>query len=274
MSYTSILVYVDDTEQAAQRIEYAAYLAAEHGAHLTGVCVPRHAERPPGISPLVTEMFERDRAEQFERQARDVCSAFEHLAQRVGATSVESRIVHGDVVKSLTETGRYFDVVVLSRPREDAQGGELTVQETTDLMIGLGRPVLLVPPSWRHEPRGRRVLLAWSGTRESVRALGDAMPLLERAGRVDVCLVNVDQGVADHGEDIMSLLQRHGVTAVLHNEITEIDIGNALMSRASDLESDVIVMGAFGHSKLRQSLFGGVSKSMVGTSPLPVLMSH
>ena len=132
MSYTSILVYVDDTEQAAQRIEYAAYLAAEHGAHLTGVCVPRHAERPPGISPLVTEMFERDRAEQFERQARDVCSAFEHLAQRVGATSVESRIVHGDVVKSLTETGRYYDVVVLSRPREDAQGGELTVQEGTD----------------------------------------------------------------------------------------------------------------------------------------------
>ncbi len=277
MPYTSLLTLVDASPDSERRIAYAIRLAAEHGAHLTGLVSIEQVAAPAGVlgvGRVIAEQYVHDRSEQVRAEADGLCAAFVERAKAGGVASVDSRVVSGSAFQALLGSGRCFDAVVLSRPHPDQQPGEMTIDATTDLLIELGRPLLLVPQSWRDEPTGGRVLLAWSGTRESARAVTDAMPLLQRAAQVDVCLVNVREPATGRGEDIRTLLVRHGVNAVLHHEISDLDIGNALLSRAADLGSDMIVMGAFGHSPLRQQIFGGVSRSVIGSSPLPVLMSH
>ncbi|HMN78942.1 MAG TPA: universal stress protein [Burkholderiaceae bacterium] len=277
MSYTSLLTLIDDSPDSERRIAYAIRLAAEHGAHLTGLVAVEQVAPPAGVrgvNRMIAERYVLDRSEQVREHADRLCSAFVERAKAGGVASVDTRVAPGIPFEALLASGRYFDAVVLSRPHADLQPGEMTIDATTDLVVELGRPLLLVPQSWREEPASGQLLLAWSGTRESARALSDAMPLLQRARQVDVCLVNVDQSVNGRGEDIRALLTRHGVNAVLHHEISDLDIGNALLSRAADLGADMIVMGAFGHSPLRQQIFGGVSRSVIGSSPVPVLMSH
>lgn len=174
--------------------------------------------------------------------------------------------------------GRYSDLVVLSRPEPDDSGGGLSRESTAMLTLGLGRPVMLVPASWRGEAIGQKVAVSWSATRESVRAITDALPILKRAREVDILVFNARgqrvQHGAEPGADIGLYLARHGVRVTTHDDVTPVDVGNSLLSRAADLGSDMIVMGSFGHSRLRQLVLGGVSETVLESSPVPVLMSH
>ncbi len=121
-------------------------------------------------------------------------------------------------------------------------------------------------------------MVAWNATRESVRAVVDALPLLKQASAVEVVVFNADRATGEHGQepgaDIGLYLARHGVKVTVHDDVTAIDVGNSLLSRAADWGSDLIVMGAYGHSRLRQMFLGGVSDTVIKSSPVPVLMSH
>jgi len=145
------------------------------------------------------------------------------------------------------------------------------------LVLTVGRPVLLVPYAGRFETLGRRILLAWNAGREATRATTDAIPFLRDAEEVNVVAVN--PAGRQHGEvpgaDIGLYLARHGVRVKVSNvQATEIDVGNQLLSSAADLSSDLIVMGAYGHSRFAELVLGGVTRTMLESMTVPVLMTH
>src|SRR5690606_4452572 len=148
-----------------------------------------------------------------------------------------------------------------------------------DFVMRCGRPVLLVPYAGRFEAVGRRVLVAWDAGREAARAVRDALPLLKRAEHVEVVSFNPDRPGARHGPipgaDLAAYLARHDVKVhVSQQHGDDIEVGEQILSRAADLHSDLIVMGAYGHSRLRELALGGATRTLLASMTVPVLMSH
>jgi nucleotide-binding universal stress UspA family protein len=145
------------------------------------------------------------------------------------------------------------------------------------VLFGSGRPVLLIPPEWSKGPVGRNIVIGWNGKREASRALADAAPLLDRAERVAVVTVNgnaVRPGEASGG-DVVEYLARRGVRAELH------DIGGhglseaeALVAEAQKCDADMIVIGGYGRPRLGEIIFGGVTRHLTMTAPVPLFLSH
>ncbi len=277
MPYSTILVHVDRTSHSDRRIRFAAQLAATQDAHLVGVAATGTLHLPAEVRQVVGRDYIESRVAQMRGDARALLDGFESQVRNAGARGFESRISNGSTEEALMLHGRYSDAVVLSRPDTQSEAGSLDYEAVSLLALGVGRPVLLVPNSWQDGPIARRALVAWSATRESVRAVVDALPLLKKAEAVDVAVFNASK-IGGHGQepgaDIGLYLARHGVNVTVHDDVTAIDVGNALLSRASDWNSDLIVMGAFGHSRLREIFLGGVSDTVLKSSPVPVLMSH
>jgi nucleotide-binding universal stress UspA family protein len=147
------------------------------------------------------------------------------------------------------------------------------------LPLATGRPVLVVPYAFERRPAGRHVMIAWNASREAARAVNDALPLLRRASHVHVVALSPVRSATAHGEepgaDIALYLARHGVkVTVSRDDAPEVDTGNLLLSRAFDLSADLIVMGAWGHSRLREFVLGGVTRTLLESMTVPVLMSH
>src|SRR5262249_16615355 len=147
------------------------------------------------------------------------------------------------------------------------------------LILGAGRPVLVVPYAGRFERIGERVLLAWNASREATRAANDALALLERATKVTVLSVNPRRGPTGHrdipGADIALHLARHGVRCEASSITTdEVGLDDMLLSQAADSDADLIVMGGYGHSRLGELVLGGATRHILRQITVPVLMSH
>jgi len=145
------------------------------------------------------------------------------------------------------------------------------------LALGVGRPVLIVPRYGTFETVGERVLVAWNGSREATRAVHDALPLLKLASSVTVLSIDPEHDTGDRipGADIALHLARHGVAAEGMSTVgLDISVGDLLLSRAADLGADLIVMGAYGHSRVRELVLGGATRHILQHMTVPVLMSH
>ena len=274
MSYRTILVHVDTTEQCAVRTRHGIDLARRFNAHLVGLAVtPRLLIPGTGHAEVVVRML----SERWEKDKALAAEAAVALAQRAQAQgiSAESRHVVGEPERVICLHARYADFVVIGQAQADAEAGFAVDQ----VVLDAGRPVLVVPYTGAPAVIGERVLVAWSATREATRALTDALPLLAQAAQVDVLTVNAEPDHAGHGEvpgaDIALYLTRHGVRANVHPTYGEdITVGEWLLSRAADLASDLIVMGAYGHSRLREMVLGGATRTMLESMTVPVLMAH
>lgn len=211
-------------------------------------------------------------------EAGRTAAAFEEAVRAVGLRSFEPRVSPMRTEDALELNARYADLVLVGKPDPSNPSCTLGHDGLSMLLQRIGRPVLAVPTSTVERSVGRRPLVAWSATREARRAVDDAMPILKKAERVDVLVVNARPGRDGHGDlpgaDLALLLARQGVEVEARDESTTIDVGSALLSRAADLGSDLIVMGAYGHAYLREWLFGGVTDTMLRSTPVPVLMSH
>ncbi len=157
-----------------------------------------------------------------------------------------------------------------------SQGSSIAAPSLAEqLVLVSGRPVVCVPGSNGHAAVGKHVLLAWNQTREASRAVADALPILERADKVTVTTVHTPMTGAGVAADFLDYLSRHGVQAEGHHEIApDARIGDALVEAADKHEVDLIVMGAYGHSRLREVAFGGATRHVLGHASVPVLMSH
>lgn len=274
MAFKDILVHVDHSTACAARVDAALALAQTHDAHLTGLyvveifTVPAYAEVPIG-----REVIEEAQRAMWAR-ADEAKASFEAAAARAG-TNAEWRSLEGELVGTLSEQGRYFDVVVVGQSNPD-DAEDVSAGLADRLVLEMGRPVLVIPYIGTHEKIGERVLVAWNARREAVRAINDALPLLQNAAKVDVMVINPSGVEGDlPAADISLHLARHNVKAEAQSITAEdIDAGNLLLSRAADADTDLIVMGAYGHSRFRETVLGGVTRHMLRHMTVPVFMSH
>ena len=282
MALKDILVHLDPTPRCATRLTVAAGLAARHGAHLTGVHVidiPSanyfYGAAMPFVPANPEEIVDRMRAEAAE-VAAPIEAAFRECLRRNGIEG-EWRLVEGNPSAMVALHARYADLIVVGQPNhyepQDADAVTVTTVMTS------GRPVLAIPYAGEFPTIGERVLIAWNASREAARAVNDAMPLLIGAKQVTVLAINPQRGVGGHGDvpaaDIALHLARHGLRAeAAHTVAKDIADGEALLSYAADLGADLIVAGAYGHSRARELVFGGVTRTLIAEMTAPVLLSH
>ncbi|OWY30537.1 universal stress protein [Herbaspirillum robiniae] len=274
MSYKSILVHVDQSRHAAQRIRIAAEIARAQHAHLIGSAMT-------GISSFIQmegAAFVATHIDGFRDRALAALEVFDGISRSVGVLSYEKRFIDDDVEGGLALQARYADLVVLSQSDLDEPDSSFIVDLPEYVMLNAPRPVLVVPSAGDFSEVGKNALIAWDGSMEATRAVTAALPLLRAADNVTVAIFNADRRQGTHGEqpgaDIALYLARHGVKVEVAQERTHIDIGNALLSLAADRGSDLLVMGGYGHTRFREVLLGGVTLTVLKTMTLPVLMAH
>jgi nucleotide-binding universal stress UspA family protein len=276
MPYKTILVHVDNGKRSAVRLDIACRLAKLSDAHLIGlhaltvVKLPSYAMVEGGVQ--VREFHER----MLSDSAVAAEALFKQAVKAAGVEKVEWRKSRRDAVESVPIHGRYADVLVIGQPNEtDASGVEPDFAER--LVLASGRPALVIPYAGDFPTVGTRVLVAWNASREATRALTDAIPILREAKQVDVIAFNPKD--APHGEvpgaDIGLYLARHGIKVSVSQQTAEdVDVGNQLLSRAADLDSDLIVMGAYGQPRMKELILGGATRTILKSMTVPVLMSH
>lgn len=277
MPLRDILVHIDDTTACQKRLEAAIHLSEAYEAHLIGLYVLRPLMLPPGaISEMGTEFIDAEQ-ESARVRAGEAEQIFKAATERAGVAS-EWRWIEGSALVSiLSFHARCVDLIVGGQRDEDdphSLGGIMD-----NVALESGRPVLVVPYIGASQPIGENVLVAWNASREAARAVNDSLPLLKRAKKVDVITINTHVGDLSDDEipsaDICLHLARHGVNTEAHQTAAgDIEVGDILLSRAADWSTDLIVMGAYGHSRLREIVLGGATKHLLKYMTVPVLMSH
>ncbi len=283
MAYKNLLVHVDSGRGCAPRVDVAVELAQAYEAHLAGLYVAASPYMPPYIDEAggmpgvvreartraVHEMRDKAKGIFAERTGRAGFSAEWRTAE---TTSVE-------VPNVVALHARYADLAIVGQTDPEGNGWATPRDLPERLVMMAGRPMLVVPYVGKYSQVGKRVLVAWNATREATRAVNDALPILERAEAVTVLAVDPESGISGHGEvpgaDIALHLARHGVKAeASHIQATDVDVGDMLLSRAADFSADLIVMGAYGHSRLRELVLGGATEHILHHMTMPVLMAH
>jgi nucleotide-binding universal stress UspA family protein len=278
MSFNDIIVYVDGTEASKARVGFAVALAKEQDAHLVGI-----AFAPTALLPLYgADVGVADMSEVLEgvkSQGEAALKSFKACAAGAGV-SAEGRLMQGmseEFPHDFASFARQVDLTILGQPRDgDPLIGQYALVERC--LFASGRPVIIVPAAPAEIDIKGTVVAAWDGSAEAARAFNDALTFLKPAKRV-VLLVGVMDGTGETGEpatdDMVAHLQRHGVNVeVTRVPASEGDIGRLLLSQAKEFQANMIVMGAFHHSRWREFILGGVTLTMLEEATIPLFMAH
>lgn len=276
MGYKTILVHVDTGKHCMQRIESAIELAKRFDAGLVGLHV-FSPYAPPGyiMAHMGQEIMEAQEKAAVELMARTK-ETFHKQVSSAGLEDVEWHTAYDDLVYETALLARYTDIIVISQ--SDSSGASATAVDFPErLVLTAGRPVLILPYAGAFNAIGTRIIIAWNASREATRAVTNAIPFLKLAESVFVLAVNPkgsDPGNIQ-SEGIVRYLARHGVRVEVNDAHgSEIDVGNELLSRAADLSADLIVMGGYGHSRFKEWVLGGATRTILESMTIPVLMSH
>jgi nucleotide-binding universal stress UspA family protein len=278
MGYKSILVHLDLTEDCAARARQAIDVALHFNAQLVGLAICPALVIPGTGHTEVTVRMLTEQWERYQSSLVDAAAKFERDARIQEVAEVESRVAIGEADRVLCLHARYADLLIIGQAGGESGDG-VPRRAVEHVVLDAGRPVLIIPYTGSGATLGERVLVAWNASREATRALTDALPLLQRARSVDVVTVNAHAEREGHGElpgaDVALYLARHSVRANVHpTHAGDVDVGEWLLSRAADLGTDLIVMGAYGHSRFREMVLGGTTRTMLASMTVPVLMAH
>jgi nucleotide-binding universal stress UspA family protein len=272
-----IVVNLSVGEGGSYAGDYAVSVAAALDAHLTGIAFLYDAVVPVAatgyIPPEVIETQQRD----SEAAAKAALDRFAVAASRAGiaAEPVKLAASFAGAGEQLGMIARRFDLVVVGQAEPEKDTVEELIAESA--LFESGRPVIVVPYIQKAPLKLDRVVVCWDGSRAATRAIADAMPLLERAGAVELVIIADEPGKQDEiaGADMGQHLARHGLNVdVKRMSRGDIDVADALLSHAADANADFMVMGGYGHSRLREFVLGGVTRSILRSMTVPVLMSH
>jgi len=214
----------------------------------------------------------------LREQAREATQRFEEECRKVGLKSFEVVVDEADKAASLVRHAHCSDLTVLSQADPDAPGHRQVQAIVEQVVLHSARPTLVLPYAGRIEKVGTHALVAWDDSREAARAMSDALPMLRRAARVQVVGWNESgddsSALRARLDDVNRWLMWQGVSAEVRVETTEIGIAEAMLSRAADLNIDLIVMGAYGHTRWSERMLGGATRGLLSSMTVPVLMSH
>jgi nucleotide-binding universal stress UspA family protein len=280
MALKHILVHMDATDRCEERLHLAGDLSRRNDAHLSGLFVI-----PEPFYPVYGDgaYFPQDMIDNWENEEKENADKSEKTFQEF----VESEGIHGEwrseqgpLGQVVSSHARYADLAIVGKGSIDDPKHYPDPFLAEDVVMESGRPVLVVPNAGHFEGFGKRVLVCWNASREAVRAVNDAMPLLQAADKVTVLVVNPENpSSGDHGDipsaDIALYLARHGVKAEATSvKSNQSDVGEIILSRAFDADADMIVAGAYGHSRTREWILGGVTKTLLHETTIPAFMSH
>ncbi|MGD0762358.1 MAG: universal stress protein [Roseiarcus sp.] len=258
MAYRDIMVYLDPTDGAQDRLRLAAAMAVAHGARLIGADASSDAA-------LVGA---------WANKARRIGLNFEAAVEAAG---LAGRFIGADAAP--TAGGEYshcVDLIIAPRPEGEARA--LIRPEIPDgVLVAAGAPILILPQDWKPGPVGENIVIAWNASREATRAVHDAMPLLVKAKKVVIFTFSPRSGALRAASDMLAdHLRRHGVEARISDWTDTGDISalEALFASLDTQDADLIVAGAFRHSRLFESLFGSVSVDLMSQPTAPILLSH
>jgi nucleotide-binding universal stress UspA family protein len=258
MAYKDILVYLDPTTASRDRLELATSLAAKHGARLIGVDASSN-EAFLGV---------------WADRAVRIGSSFEDALKSAG---VSGRFIGADP-RLLPGAEQMHCVDLIIAPRPEGEARTLIRSEIPDgALLASGAPVLILPNDWKPAPIGENIVIAWNASREATRAVHDAMPLLVKAKKVTIFTFSPrPSALRAASELLVEHLQRHGVAAQISDWTNTGDISalEALFASLDTQDADLIVAGAYGHSRMFENLFGGVSLDLMRQPTAPILMSH
>ena len=279
MSYKSILVHLDTSAAVHSRHELALSLAQQFDAHLTGFFTVYRPEQGSfyvlaGNAEYYVEREHRRLEEQgaLERLFRAEILRLKVAGEWQWSAEYANRCV--------PQAARLADLAIVGQYNRADPESFVAEQFVENLVLSSGRPVLVVPYAGQFHRVASNVLIAWDGSREATRALHDALPFLGHAKQVTVLTVNAMSGEPPSsripGSDIAAIVSRYGAN-VATQEIegeTGVPIGETILSRAADLGANLIVMGCYGHTRWRELILGGATRSILKSMTVPVLMSH
>jgi len=280
MSYQTILVYLSDKRSIERVLKAAIALTIKSDAHLIGLHVaPVYHVYSTVAVDLTAEILE-SQSNALKVEAEVLKKIFEKMTN---AASIKSewrsiQVNSALVSEAVVNHARCTDVIVAAQPDPDHDNlNDTRVLE--QLLIDSGRPVLLIPYIGVTEDFGKNITIAWNASRESARASHAALPLLKMADKVSVLWVNPQKEDGDAmdvpGSEIATCLSRHDVNVETDYSTTNLpEVGDEILSRVADNDTDLLVMGAYGHSRLREFIFGGASRHMLKHMTVPVLMAH
>ncbi len=276
MSYQTILVRLDGRTRGAETLKIACRMARDFDAHLAAVFasqLPLLAASAVDPAAVAVLDYQAEAELTLQNQARAQVTA----AEAASGLAIEWRMVTFNINNNVALHARHADLLIMNQEDPDLVWG-IGPSIPASVIMGAGRPVLLLPYIGTFDTCGDSVLIAWNASRESARAIADALPFLTRAREVNVVSFNPGND-SDWGEipgaDIGLWLARHGVRATVHERRSgDVDVGNQMLSLATDLGSDLIVMGAYGHSRAYEMVLGGMTRTILRSMTIPVLMSH
>jgi nucleotide-binding universal stress UspA family protein len=272
-----IIVNLSVTKNDSTVGNYAVSVAAALQAHLTGIAFIYDPVVPiSGAGYIPADVIDSQRADN-ETAAEAAIKDFTTATDRAGISAEPQMLT-----ASLTGAGdqfarmaRRFDLAIVGQAQPEMSTMEQIIGETT--LFESGRPMIMVPYIQRAPFKTDNVIICWDGSRTAARAVADAIPILGKSSRVEIVSVTSERGKEDEieGADIGQHLARHGLKVDVHRiSRGNIDVADALLSHAADSAADLLVMGGYGHSRLREFVLGGVTRSIFQSMTLPVLLSH
>jgi nucleotide-binding universal stress UspA family protein len=268
-----------ELEQSHERaLDYAISVAEVFNAHIAGVAFGNLAGLPDySMIGVPGEVIGQIMAES-EKTARAAITRFEAAAKRSELASESHLVVDREygAAETFAEFARHFDLSIVGQSEDDGPDNDLIIEAA---LFNTGRPVLVVPMIQTAGLKLDRVLCCWDGSRGAARAVNDAIPFLKKAKVVEVFSVanerERDAQDAVRGVEIADHLARHGVKVEIETlPAPDIDVANTILSHVADISADLMVMGGYGHSRFREFVLGGVTREILQSMTLPVLMSH
>lgn len=278
MHYKSILTLINNTERCADWSGYALDLASQHGADITGI-----AAREPVSALTLGELVPTDSSwisdlqKRVNEDAKIAVEKFEAQCLKADIDQFDATVVDDTELSAMQSEAFTSDLLVVGQYLEIVESGGIQPGFVESLIFSSGRPVLVVPAVGEYSPVIEKALVAWSDTRESSIAIHAAIPQLQTAEEVEILtIVPPENRLAEWKgfEKMERYLTRHNVNASFVSVETSQDIGNTILSHAGDIGAELLVMGAYGHTRLKDWVMGGVTKTILGSMTLPVLTAH
>jgi nucleotide-binding universal stress UspA family protein len=277
MGYKTILVHCDASRGTAGRLGIAVDLADYFAGHVVGLHV-RQAFQAPAFTDAGPAMDSLYRTYETTMRAEEAMAtaAFRDAVGNQGISS-EWRVADGYVDEILAAEARVADLVIVGQAEPDSPPTATPDDLAEDIAMAAECPVLIVPYIGAAKPPGKTVMLCWNDSREAKHAAVGALPLLAAADKVIVLIIDpkASRGREEPGADVAVWLARHGVkVTVQRDSAADSDVGGVILSRAADHDIDLIVMGIYGHSRMRERVLGGASRTLLASMTAPLLVAH
>ncbi|WP_028105164.1 universal stress protein [Pseudoduganella violaceinigra] len=279
MGFKTVVVHVSVSAGTERRVRLAAQIVRMSkgrlvGAAMSGISRFLYADHATAMGVGIAAQC----IDEARESARASLRRFESQCAMLDLPSYEARLLDDRAADGLVLQSRYADLVVLGQANPGEPIAPLEEETPEFVAMNSARPVLVLPYAGHFEAPFRRILVAWDGSMEATRAITAAIPLLREAAKVTLAVFNAGRQADAHGSepgaDMALYLARHGIKVEVASQVTEIDIGSALLSFAADVDADLLVMGCYGHSRFREIMLGGATRTVLESMTLPVLMAH